>query len=143
MDLIFTTHGPALLPVSTAQVIDARPEKAPARPVDKLSLTQTLDARLTEEKQELTLKVHATTKGLAPSRTSRAPHPRFEIMKTEDQGLSIARVESDAERVNAVSERTWLLTLKQAAAANPAHSSFPSRLRSSPSRPSSNTATRT
>ena len=42
MDLDFyDSLGPALLPVSTAsQVIDARPEKASARPVDKLTLTQ-------------------------------------------------------------------------------------------------------
>ena len=107
MDLDFyDSLGPALLPVSTAtQVIDARPEKAPARPVDKLYLTQTLDARLTEEKQELTLEIHATTKGLAPSLEQLVDLsiPGFEIAKNEDQGLSIARVESDAERVNAVS----------------------------------------
>ena len=130
MDLDFyDSLGPALLPVSTAtQVIDARPEKAPARPVDKLSLTQTLDARLTEEKQELTLEVHATTKGLAPSLEQLVDLsiPGFEIAKNEDQGLSIARVESDAERVNAVSERTWLLTLKpRAAAGEPSTFKFP------------------
>ena len=132
--------------MSTAtQVIDARPEKAPARPVHKLSLTQTLDARLTEEKQELTLEVHATTKGLAPSLEQLVDLsiPGFEIAKNEDQGLSIARVESDAERVNAVSDRTWLLTLKpRAAAGEPSTFKFPKPTRSSPG-PSNNTATRT
>jgi len=130
MDLDFyDSLGPALLPVSSAtQVIDARLEKAPTRPVDELSLTQTLDARLTDEKQELTLEIHATTKGLAPSldQLVKLSIPGFEIAKNEDQGLSIARVESDAERVNAVSERTWLLTLKpKAAASDPSTFRFP------------------
>ena len=130
MDLDFyDSLGPALLPVSTAtQVIDARPEDAPTRPVDELSLTQTLDARSTAEKQELTLEIHATAKGLTPALDKLVDLniPGFEIAKNEDQGLSIARVESDAERVNAVSERTWLLSLKpKAAAGEPSTFKFP------------------
>jgi hypothetical protein len=130
MDLDFyDSIGPALLPVTTAtQVIDARPENAPSRPADELALTQTLDARLTDKKQELKLEIHASTKGLAPSldKLVDLTIPGFEIEKNEDQGLSIARVESDAERVNAVSERTWLLTLKpKAGTSEPSTFKFP------------------
>ncbi len=118
MDLDFyDSLGPVLLPVTTAtQIVDARPTPAPARPVAELELTQTLDARLTGENAELklTLELHATGKGLAPSldKLVALDIPGFEISKTDDQGLSIARVESGASSVNAVSERTWLLTLK-------------------------------
>ena len=116
MDLDFyDSLGPVLLPVTTAtQIVDARPESAPARPVDKLELTQTLDARLAGENAELTLELHATGKGLTPplDKLVELDIPGFEIIKTDDQGLSIARVESGASSVNAVSERTWLLTLK-------------------------------
>ena len=116
MDLDFyDSLGPVLLPVTTAtQIVDARPEAAPGRPVDKLELTQTLDARLAGENAELTLELHATGKGLTPSldKLVALEIPGFEITKTDDQGLSIARVESEAGGVNAVSEQTWLLTLK-------------------------------
>ena len=116
MDLDFyDSLGPALLPVTSAtQIVDARPETAPVRPVDELILTQTLDARLSEDNQELTLEINATAKGLVPTidKLIDLNIPGFLIAKNEDQGLSIARVESDVDSVNAVSERTWLITLK-------------------------------
>jgi len=119
MDLDFyDSLGPVLLPVTTAtQIVDARPESAPARPLDGLELMQTLDSRLTGENEGLTLELHATGKGLTPplDKLVTLDIPDFEITKTDDQGLSIARVESGALGVNAVSERTWLLTLKPTA----------------------------
>ena len=119
MDLDFyDSLGPVLLPVTTAtQIVDARPESPSARPVDKLELTQTLDARLAGERTELTLELHATGKGLTPSldKLVALDIPGFDIVKNDDQGLSVARVESGASSVNAVSERTWLLTLKPSA----------------------------
>ena len=115
MDLDFyDSLGPVLLPVTTStQIVDARPAPAPARPVAELELTQTLDPRLAGENAELTLELHATGKGLAPSldKLVALDIPGFEIAKTDDQGLSIARIESGPSSVNAVSERTWLLTL--------------------------------
>jgi hypothetical protein len=118
MDLDFyDSLGPVLLPVTTAtQIVDARQESAPARPVAELELTQTLDARLDGENRELTLELHATGKGLIPplEKLVALDIPDFKIAKTDDQGLSIARVESGASSVNAVSERTWQLTLKPA-----------------------------
>ena len=130
MDLDFyDSLGPVLLPVTTAtQIVDARPESAPARPLDGLELTQTLDARLTGENEGLTLELHATGKGLTPplDKLVTLDIPDFEITKTDDQGLSIARVESGALGVNAVSERTWLLTLKPTAdAGEPITFKFP------------------
>ena len=99
---------------TATQIVDARPETAPARPVDKLELTQTLDARLATENAELTLELHAAGKALTTSldKMVALEIPGFEITKTADQGLSIARIESEAGGVNAVSEQTWLLTLK-------------------------------
>jgi hypothetical protein len=60
--------------------------------------------------------LHATGKGLIPplEKLVALDIPDFKIAKTDDQGLSIARVESGASSVNAVSERTWQLTLKPA-----------------------------
>ena len=118
MDLDFyDSLGPVLLPVTTAtQIVDARPEPVDDRPAAELELTQTLDARLDNENEEITLELHATGKGLIPplEKLVALDIPDFEIAKTDDQGLSIARVESDASSVNAVSERTWQLTLKPA-----------------------------
>ena len=64
--------------------------------------------------REITLELHATGKGLMPSldKLVNVKIPGFKITKKDDQGLSIARVESGATSVNAVSEQTWLLTLK-------------------------------
>jgi hypothetical protein len=86
-------------------------------------LTQTLDARVFNENEEITLELHATGKGLMPSleKLVALDIAGFEITKKDDQGLSIARVESGAASVNAVSERTWLLTLKPAADAGELH----------------------
>ena len=130
MDLDFyDSLGPVLLPVTSAtQVIDARPESAPARPLDGLELTQILDAPLTGENEGLTLELHATGKGLMPSleKLVALDIAGFEITKKDDQGLSIARVESGAASVNAVSERTWLLTLQpDADAGEPLTFKFP------------------
>ena len=111
----YDSLGPALLPVTSAtQIVDARQEAAFLRPVGGLTLTQTLDARLANDNQELTLEIHATAKGLVPTvdKLVDLNIPGFFIAKNEDQGLSIARVESDTESVSAVSERTWLLTIK-------------------------------
>ena len=116
MDLDFyDSLGPVLLPVTTAtQVVDARPVTAPDRPVAELELTQTLDARLDNENEEITLELHATGEGLIPplKKLVRLDIAGFKITKNDDQGLSIARVESGATSVNAVSEHTWLLTIK-------------------------------
>ena len=116
MDLDFyDSIGPALLPVTSAtQIIDARTEKAPVRPVDDLTLTQTLDARLSKDNKVLTLEIHATAKGLVPKidKLIDLNIPGFLITNNEDQGLSIVQVESNAKSVSAISERTWLLTIK-------------------------------
>jgi len=116
MDLDFyDSLGPVLLPVTTAtQIVDARPEPVDDRPVAELELTQTLDARLDNENEEITLELHATGKGLIPplEKLVKLDIAGFKITKKDDQGLSIARVESGATSVNAVSEHTWLLTLK-------------------------------
>jgi hypothetical protein len=118
MDLDFyDSLGPVLLPVTTAtQIVDARLESAPDRPVAELELTQTLDARLDNENKEITLELHATGKGLIPplEKLVKLDIAGFKITKNDDQELSIARVESGATSVNAVSERTWQLTLKPA-----------------------------
>ena len=117
MDLDFyDSLGPVLLPVTTAtQIVDALLEPVVDRPVAELELTQTLDARLDNENKEITLELHATGKGLIPplEKLVKLNIAGFKVKK-DDQELSIARVESDASSVNAVSERTWLLTLKPA-----------------------------
>jgi hypothetical protein len=116
LDLDFLdTSGYVVMPVETAAVpISAKDSSGDPRPVEKLSVTQTLDERQAD-KGTLILEVKAVGQGLVPdwSELIGAFVPSgFDVVKTEDQGLGVKKFEEDADRNVIVSERTWHLTLK-------------------------------
>ena len=115
LDLDFLdTSGYVVLPVESPAVpIDARDSTGDPRPIEKLTVTQTLDERQAD-KGVLILEVKATGVGLIPELNDLctvAP-PGFEVAKSEDQGLAVKKFEEDADKNGIVSERTWELTLK-------------------------------
>jgi hypothetical protein len=116
IDLDFLdTSGFVVMPVESAAVpISARDPAGDTRPVDQLTVTQTLDERQAD-KGTLLLEVKAVGVGLVPDWAELvgdfAP-AGFEVTKTEDQGLGVKKFDEDALRNAVVSERTWLLTLR-------------------------------
>jgi hypothetical protein len=114
MDLDFLdTSGYVVLPISSPAVpIDARTAKGQPRPVHKLQITQTLDERQADQ-GKLVLEVKATGLGLVGDLDQLLTFKPegFEIVKTEDQGVSVAKFDPDSLQTAVVSERTWLLTL--------------------------------
>src|SRR5262249_21207942 len=116
LDLDFLdTSGFVVMPVESPAVpIDARDLSGDPRPLEKLTVTQTLDERQAG-KGVLLLEVKAVGVGLVPTLEALcgtiAPEG-FEVTKTEDQGLAVKKFEEDADKNGVVSERTWMLTLK-------------------------------
>ncbi len=105
------TSGYVVLPVESARFpIDA--SAGAARPVEKLEVVQTLDERKAGE-GKLALEVKATARGVVPALGDilEAGFRDFEVAKTEDQGVSVARMDAEGDHVAAISERTWLLHL--------------------------------
>ncbi len=119
LDLDFLdTSGYVVLPVETPAVpIDAAPAAAPARPFANLELTQTLDERRAAEGR-LGLEVKATARGLVPELDELIDFDGsgFEVASVDDQGVSVARFDPDADDVQVVSERLWEVQLRPAAA---------------------------
>jgi hypothetical protein len=115
LDLDFLeTSGYVILPIEApALTLDTSSAQAEARPVRKLQVTQTLDERQAD-KGKLLLEVKATGLGLVPALDEIVDlRPEgFDIAKTDDQGVSVAKFDPDAEQNSIVSERTWLVTLK-------------------------------
>jgi hypothetical protein len=116
LDLDFLdTSGYVVMPVESPAVpIDARDPSGDPRPVEKLTVTQTLDERQAD-KGVLLLEVKAVGVGLVPDLATLcgtiAPDG-FEVAKTEDQGLAVKKFEEDADKNGVVSEQTWTLTLR-------------------------------
>jgi hypothetical protein len=115
LDLDFLdTSGFVVMPVETPAVpIDSRDASGDARPVEKLTVTQTLDERRANT-GVLILEVKAVGVGLIPELNDlcTVQPAGFEIVKTDDQGVAVKKFEEDAEKNGIVSERTWELTLK-------------------------------
>ncbi len=115
LDLDFLdTSGYVVMPVESAAVpLDARSSAGDPRPIEKLTVTQTLDERQAD-KGVLILEVRAAGVGLIPElgELCTVTPEGFEVTKTEDQGLGVKKFEEDADKNGIVSERTWLLTLK-------------------------------
>jgi hypothetical protein len=115
IDLDFLdTSGYVVLPVESATVpLDARPEKGESRPAEKLEVTQTLDERQAD-KGKLLLEIRATAQGLVPDLekvVDLAPEG-FQLVKTNDQGVSVTRFAEDADKITITSERLWTVELK-------------------------------
>jgi hypothetical protein len=115
IDLDFLdSSGYVIIPVDSPAVpVDAKPADAPPRPVKKLQLTQTLDERQAD-KGKLVLEVKATALGLVPKLDQvLAFQPKdLDIVKTDDQGVSVSKFDADGDDTAVVSERTWMLTLR-------------------------------
>jgi hypothetical protein len=116
IDLDFLdTSGYVVLPVESPKVpIDASPSKGEPRPIENLTVTQTLDERQAD-KGILILEVKAVGVGLIPDLEdlcgSLAPDG-FEVIKVEDQGLGVKKFDEDAQKNAILSERVWQVTLK-------------------------------
>jgi hypothetical protein len=115
LDLDFLdTSGYVILPVESPTLpIDAATETLPTRPYQHLKVAQTLDERQAKD-GKLILEVKASAQGLVPDldEVLDVGSEGFEVVKTEDQGLSVARFDPDAEENVVLSERTWLVTFQ-------------------------------
>ncbi|MCC6406868.1 MAG: hypothetical protein IT453_06865 [Planctomycetes bacterium] len=113
LDLDFLdTSGYAVLPIESAAIpIDSSTSDDDARTFENLAITQTLDERHAAQKK-LVLEIKATARGLVPEleRLVDFAPEGFDVAKTDDGGLSIAKFDEDGERVQ--SERLWTLTLQ-------------------------------
>lgn len=115
LDLDFLdTSGFVVMPIESPAVpIDAKPAAGDVRPVEKLTVTQTLDERQAD-KGVLILEVKGVGVGLVPDLADLCTLDAagFEVAKTEALGLGVKKFDEDAEANAVVSERTWQLTLK-------------------------------
>ncbi len=119
------TTGYSILPVeSPALAIASGGEPAP-RPARDVQVTQILDERQQDE-GKLVIEIKAVANGLVPEYDhlfgSWKPET-FEI-SVEDQGVSVARFNPDAEDNVVSSERTWLVTLTAKPGTNEAPQQF-------------------
>jgi hypothetical protein len=113
IDLDFIeASGYVIIPVeSPALTLDAaRPAPRPAR---KVQVTQILDERQAD-KGKLVLEVKAQALGLVPEvdELLDLAIDGFDVAKKDDQGLSVARFDPDAEQNAIVSERNWMIALQ-------------------------------
>ena len=120
MDLDFMdSRGQVVLPVeSQVTLIDARPDKTPARPVNDLEVTQILDDREIAQ-GKLSLEIKATGHGLIPDLTAllRTNFSGLRVEELSDPGLAIARIDTEVDDLAPVSERNWVIKLAVADAA--------------------------
>lgn len=118
LDLDFLdTSGYAILPVESPAVpLDAKTDKPPARPVEEIVITQTLDERQSNE-GKLKLEVRATGRGLLPALDEIvALKPAgFEVAEIEDGGVSVTEFAKEADETSVLSERLWNVTFRAGA----------------------------
>src|SRR5262249_16311185 len=117
LDLDFMdTSGYVILPVESPTIpIDTSPSKAPARPFEKLQLTQILDERQAKD-GKLIVEVKGVARGLVPEldQIVAPEHPGFKVEKVDDQGLAVSKFDPDSEATLIDSERTWLVSYRPA-----------------------------
>jgi hypothetical protein len=117
MDLDFyDRQSQVILPVSSQVIlVDARPDNAPARPTEKVEVTQILDERDAGH-GKLTLDIKANAKGILGDLDSLldVTVPGFKVDKVDDQGLAVNSMDVDGDIVKPLTERSWLVTLSAA-----------------------------
>ena len=115
LDLDFLdTSGYAIIPVESPTVpIDASSEEAPPRPVENVSIVQTLDERQADE-GKLVLEVKVTARGLVPplEELLELDPTGFEITDVQDDGVSVAQFDKQADATTITSERLFMVTLR-------------------------------
>jgi hypothetical protein len=115
LDLDFLdTSGYVIIPIESPAVpLDAAPAKGEPRPFRKLQVTQTLDERQSAQ-GKLVLEVKATAQGLVPDLDQMLDltPEGFEIVKTDDQGISVSKFDPESPENVVVSERTSLVSLQ-------------------------------
>jgi hypothetical protein len=115
MDLDFLdTSGYVILPIESAALpLDARAERPEPRPARKLQITQTLDERQAAQ-GKLLLEVKATALGLVPDlqQVLHLVPSGFDIVKTDNQGVSVSKFDEESDQVAVASERNWMVTLQ-------------------------------
>lgn len=113
IDLDFNdVTGYVVLPISSPVVpIDASAEDVETRPYDNVQVTQILDERRSDE-GILVMEIKAQADGLVPELDEivNLDPSDFEVTKTEDEGVSIARFGDDEETI--LSERLWLVEMR-------------------------------
>ncbi len=115
IDLDFTdTGGYVIIPIESPAVpIDAAAKIAPARPLKKLKIIQSLDERQAD-KGKLLLEVKASALGLIGELEDTLPFDPegFQISKRSNPGVSVAKFDEHSADPAVISERTWILTLE-------------------------------
>jgi hypothetical protein len=114
MDLDFAdARGQVVLPVQSAvTLLDARPDRVPARPAEGLEITQILDDREIGQ-GKIALEIKATGRGLVPGfgELLKTNFTGLRVEELTDPGLAIARIDAEADELAPVSERNWVIKL--------------------------------
>lgn len=112
MDLDFSdARGQVVLPVKSPVVLlDARPERVTARPVENLEIVQTLDDREIAA-GKVTLEIKASGNGLVPPLPEllRTNFAHLRVTEFVDRGVALNRIDADADLLAPVSERNWAI----------------------------------
>jgi hypothetical protein len=114
-------RGQVVLPVESSIVLlDARPDRAPARPVVKVAITQILDDREAAA-GKLTLDIRATGRGLVPELKELLDVglTGFATTKTNDSGANLTKLDTESDDLAALTERSWVFNLEPAGHGKP------------------------
>ena len=115
LDLDFLdTTGYVVLPVeSQALLVDCTTSDADMRPIEEMSLTQTLDERQAKDGR-LILEIKATAQGVVPEldEIAELKFADFEVKEIEDNGVAVARFDPESRKPVIVSDRLWTVTLE-------------------------------
>lgn len=114
MDLDFLdTSGYAVLPIESKAIPLDTQSQAEPRPIRNLKIVQSLDERRSGD-GKLVLEVKATARGLVPDFENilKFEDSGFEVVETQDQGVSVSAFDPESNDIQVISEREWLIELK-------------------------------
>lgn len=121
-------RGQVVLPVESSIVLlDARPERGATRPVARLAMTQILDDREAAA-GKLTLDLRATGRGVLPALPELldVSLAGFTVVKTNDSGVAVTKLDTEGDDLAALSERSWVFELRpEGTGQGPATFKFP------------------
>ncbi|MFM7058147.1 MAG: hypothetical protein ACKO2P_14610 [Planctomycetota bacterium] len=113
LDFLDTT-GYVVLPVESPAIpLDCAPSTGDPRPIEDLTLTQTLDEREAAS-GKLLLEIKAVGRGLVPEleQLVELQFADFEVAGIEDNKLSVSKFDDAAREPAVLSERLWTVSLK-------------------------------